>query len=93
MKNKPKNKLLPVFATDAEAEEFVDSADLTQHDFSSFSKVRFRFGDTSNALDVPLPHELIEKVKSLAKDKGMSYQKLIQEILENQLILEGYSER
>ena len=92
MKDKPKNKHFPVFTTDAEAEEFVDSADLTDYNFSNFSKVKFRFGDKSDALDVPLPHELVARVKSLARHKGISYQKLIQDILEHQLILEGYSE-
>lgn len=92
MKNKPKNKHFPVFHTDAEAEDFVASADLAAYNFSNFSKVKFRFKDKSDVLDVPLPHELIEKVKSLAREKGISYQKLIQEILENQLALEGYSE-
>ncbi len=91
MNSKSKNKQFPVFGTDAEAEDFVASADLAAYNFSDFSKVKFRFKDKSDVLDVELPHGLIEKVKSLAREKGMSYQKLVQEILENQLALEGHS--
>lgn len=92
MKSKSKNKQFPVFNTDAEAEDFVASADLAAYNFSDFSKIRFRFKDKSDVLDVQLPHELVEKVKTLAREKGISHQKLIQEILENQLALEGHSE-
>lgn len=91
MNSKSKNKQFPVFSTDAEAEDFVASADLAAYNFSDFSKVKFRFKDKSDVLDVELPHGLIERVKSLAREKGMSYQKLVQEILENQLALEGHS--
>ena len=36
-------KKIPVFKTDMEAEAFVETADLSEYDFSQFKAVRFEF--------------------------------------------------
>ena len=36
-------KTIPVFHTDAEAEQFVEEADLTESDLSGFTRTRFAF--------------------------------------------------
>jgi predicted DNA binding CopG/RHH family protein len=40
-------KKLPNFRTDAEAEHFVETADLSEYDLSGLVRVRFEFKDTT----------------------------------------------
>jgi predicted DNA binding CopG/RHH family protein len=40
-------KKLPNFRTDAEAEHFVETADLSEYDLSGLVRVRFEFEDTT----------------------------------------------
>ena len=53
-------KKIPDFKTDAEAEAFVDSADLSQYDLSGFKPVRFEFQPKTERVNMRLPAELLE---------------------------------
>lgn len=75
-------KKIPVFRTDAAAEAFVDTADLTHYDLSGARPVRFEFEVKSARVSMRLPESLLLAVKKRARDRGIPYQRLIRETLE-----------
>lgn len=77
-----KLKQFPVFRTDEEAEHFVDTADLSEYDFSGFKPMHFEFEKKSAQLNMRLPEQLLQAVKAKAKERGIPYTRLIREALE-----------
>ncbi|MBI2719503.1 MAG: BrnA antitoxin family protein [Rhizobiales bacterium] len=75
-------KKIPEFKTDAEAEAFVDSADLSQYDLSGFKPVRFEFQPKTERVNMRLPAELLQAVRRKAKAEGLPYQRFIRATLE-----------
>jgi predicted DNA binding CopG/RHH family protein len=75
-------KKIPDFKTDAEAEAFVESADLSQYDLSGFKPVRFEFQPKSERVNMRLPADLLEAVRREAEAEGMPYQRFIRATLE-----------
>jgi predicted DNA binding CopG/RHH family protein len=75
-------KPLPALRTDAEAERFVDTADLTQYDLSGMVGVRFELKPKDKTVNLRLPQELLEAVRSQAQRAGMPYQRFIRMALE-----------
>ena len=69
MKANPKP--LPPLRSDAEAESFVDTADLTQYDLSGFKPMRFEIEPKAAALNMRLPASLLDAVKAKAKASGI----------------------
>jgi len=65
-----KLKQMPSFATDEEAERFVDEADLSEYDFSGMTPMRYKFGPTID-LNIQLPQGLLDDVKTLAAKDGV----------------------
>ena len=65
MKANPKP--LPPLRSDAEAESFVDTADLTQYDLSGFKPMRFEIELKAAALNMRLPASLLDAVKAKAR--------------------------
>ncbi|AMJ61740.1 CopG family antitoxin [Bosea sp. PAMC 26642] len=80
-------KPFPVFATDQEAEDFVDHADLTEYDLSGFKPVRFEFKPKTATIGMRVPAELLEAVKARAEREGMPYQRYIRHSLEQALAM------
>jgi predicted DNA binding CopG/RHH family protein len=78
-------KPFPVFATDQEAEDFVETADLTEYDLSSFEPVRFEFKAKTATISMRVPQELLDAVKSRAGREGIPYQRFIRQTLEHAL--------
>jgi predicted DNA binding CopG/RHH family protein len=78
-------KKWPVFNSDEEAERFVDKADLTEYDFSEMVPFRFEFEKKEARVNMRLPNSLLEAVKSKARDRGVPYQRLIREAIEQSL--------
>lgn len=78
-------KPFPTFKTDAEAEQFVESADLSEYDFSGFRPVRFEFERKTAQINMRLPESLLEAVKAKAAARGVPYQRFIRETLERAL--------
>ena len=76
-------KKIPAFRTDAEAEDFVEKADLTQYDLSGAKPVRFEFEKKAARVNMRLPEQLLEAVKQSAKARGIPYQRFIREALEH----------
>lgn len=82
-------KPLPPFGTDAEAEAFVETADLSDYDLSSFKPMRFEFEKKSAQLNMRLPEPLLEAVKAKARERGIPYTRLIREALEDTVGTQG----
>ena len=76
------NKEIPEFNTDNEAEDFVENADLIQHDLSKFVITRFEFQPKAAQLNMRLPGKLLDAVKAKAKSKGIPYTRFVRETLE-----------
>ena len=75
-------KKIPAFESDEEAERFVDTADLSEYDFSQFKPVRFEFARKDARVNMRLPEPLLAAVKARAKARGIPYQRFIREVLE-----------
>lgn len=80
--SKTKLKKFPEFKSDKEAERFVDTADLSEYDFSDMKPMRFEIAPKSAQLNMRLPEQLLSAVKAKAKERGIPYTRLIREALE-----------
>ena len=75
-------KPIPTVETDEAAECFVESADLTEYNFSGFRKVRFEFQPKAAQLNMRLPQALLDAVKDQATARGIPYTRYIRDVLE-----------
>ncbi len=79
----PKSKPMPTLRSNAEAQAFLASADLTAYDLSEFKPMNFEREPKSAALNMRLPASLLEALKSKAKAKGVPYTHYVRMLLEN----------
>jgi predicted DNA binding CopG/RHH family protein len=84
MSNAEKTSLrqFPTFATDEEAERFVDEADLTEYDFSGFKPMRFELERKTRQINLRVPDALLVALKAHAKERQLPYQWVIREAIE-----------
>ncbi len=83
MKAKAKSlKPMPSLRSDAAAERFVATADLSQYDLSGFKPLRFEIEPKSAALNMRLPAPLLDAVKVKAKSKGIPYTRYVRMLIE-----------
>lgn len=75
-------KKLPPLLSDAEAEKFVEEADLSKYDLSEFKAMHFEFEPKSASLNMRLPQSLLDAVKATAKAHGVPYTRFIRKLLE-----------
>ncbi len=75
-------KKIPSFASDEEAERFVETADLAEYDLSQFKPARFEFARKDTRVNMRVPAPLLDAVKARAAARGMPYQRFIREALE-----------
>ena len=73
---------LPRFKTDADAEEFIATADLSDYDLSSMRMMRFEFQPKRERVNMRLPKLLLDAVKASAEKAGVPYQRFIRHALE-----------
>ena len=78
-------KKIPTFKTDREAERFIDTADLSDYDLSGTEPVRFEFEKKDARVNMRLPKPLLDALKEHARQRGIPYQRLIREALEQAL--------
>jgi predicted DNA binding CopG/RHH family protein len=78
-------KTIPTFRTDAEAERFVDTADLTEYDLSGFKPMRFEFAKKNAQLNMRVPETLLEAVKTKAKQHGIPFTRYIRMLMEQDI--------
>ena len=76
-------KKIPSFKTDAAAEVFVATADLSEYDLSGGRPVRFEFEKKSGRVNMRLPESLLQAVRESAEERGIPYQRFIREALED----------
>ncbi len=76
---------IPAFETDAAAEAFVDTADLSEFDLSGARLVRFEMKPKDKSINLRLPERLLEAVRSQAQKEGIPYQRYIRIALERAL--------
>ncbi len=79
-------KQIPTFKTDEEAERFVETADLSEYDLSGAKPVQFEFEKKDARVNMRLPQTLLAALKEQAKQRGIPYQRLIREALEQAVI-------
>jgi predicted DNA binding CopG/RHH family protein len=75
-------KKIPTFRTDKEAEDFVESANLSEYDLSGAKPVQFEFEKKDARVNMRLPQTLLIALKERAKQRGIPYQRFIREALE-----------
>jgi predicted DNA binding CopG/RHH family protein len=75
-------KPLPALASDADAEAFVETADLTAYDLSTLQPHSFEFARKDTQVNMRFPEPLLVAVKAQAAVQGMSYQRYIRQTLE-----------
>ena len=76
---------MPSLRSDAEAEDFVANADLTQYDLSKFKPMRFEIAPKSSVMNVRLPSSLLNALKQKAESKGIPYTRYVRMLLEADL--------
>ena len=77
------NSPIPSFKSDAEAEQFVETADLSTYDLSGFKRMHFEFEPKTAALNMRLPKNLLDALKTKAKAKGIPYSRYVRLLLES----------
>jgi predicted DNA binding CopG/RHH family protein len=82
MSNEKALKTIPAFNTDAEAERFVDDADLSEYDLSGFRPMRFEFEKKAAQINMRVPTTLLEAVKTKAKLRGIPFTRYIRMLME-----------
>lgn len=75
-------KKIPRFASDDDAERFVETADLSEYDLSGFKPVHFEFSPKDARVNFRVPAQLLDAVKAKAAARGVPYQRFIREALE-----------
>jgi predicted DNA binding CopG/RHH family protein len=80
---KAKSKPMPTLVSDADAERFVETADLSTYDLSGFKPMHFEFEAKTAALNMRLPQSLLEALKAKAKAKGIPYSRYVRLLLES----------
>jgi predicted DNA binding CopG/RHH family protein len=78
-------KTIRTFNTDAEAEHFVDTADLSEYDLSGLRPTQFEFEKKTAQLNMRLPASLLDAVKKRALARGIPYTRFIREAVETAL--------
>jgi predicted DNA binding CopG/RHH family protein len=78
-------KKFPDFKTDAEAEAFIETADLSEYDLSDMVPMRFELRRKDKSVSLRLPEKLLEEVRVRARQAGMPYQRFIRMAIERAL--------
>lgn len=73
---------LPKLDSDEAAEQFIETADLSQYDLSGMETVRFEFQPKTERVNMRLPRPLLDAVRAAADRAGMPYQRFIRQALE-----------
>jgi predicted DNA binding CopG/RHH family protein len=75
-------KQFPEFKSDSEAEKFVETANLSEFDFSELRPVKFELRRKDKSVSLRLPEELLSEVRNRADRAGMPYQRFMRLAIE-----------
>jgi len=78
-------KKWPVLKSDEEAERFVETADLSEYDFSEMVPMPFEFEPKTAQINMRVPQSLLEALKERAKRRGIPYTRFIRELMEREI--------
>lgn len=81
MKNLDKGKPLPIHETDAAAEDFADTADLSEFDLSGFQPVAFTAKKKDARLEMRIAQTELDALKAEAARLGIPHSKLARTII------------
>lgn len=75
----------PSLASDAAAEEFVETADLAAFDWSAAEPVHYEFEKKSAALNMRLPQSLLDALRTKAAARGVPFTRYVRMLIEQDL--------
>lgn len=75
-------KKVPSLRSDAAAERFVATADLTEYNLSRFKPMPFKVEPKSAALNMRFPPKLLDAMKAEARARGISCARYVRMLLE-----------
>jgi predicted DNA binding CopG/RHH family protein len=78
-------KKIPIFESDEEVEQFVETADLSEYDLSHFKPVQFEFEAKAAQINMRVPKSLLDAVKERARRRGIPYTRFIRELMEREV--------
>ena len=78
-------KQVPDFTSDAQAERFVETADLGAYDISDMKPMRFELRRKDKTVSLRLPEQLLEEVRARASRAGIPYQRFMRMAIEQAL--------
>ena len=78
-------KKIPVFETDQQAQDFVDTANLAEYDLSGGAPVQFEFEAKTAHVNMRVPQPLLDAVKERARLRGIPYTRFIRQLMEREV--------
>jgi len=79
--NKSK-KAWPTLTTDEETENFINTANLTEYDWSTAEPAHYEFEDKTERITLRISKRQLENIKNIAAKRGIKYQRFMREIME-----------
>ena len=79
------SKKFPDLKTETQADDWLQSADLTDYDLSEMKKVRFELAPKDTSISLRLPAGLLATLKARAAEANMPTQRFIRVLIEAQL--------
>tara|TARA_R110002020_G_scaffold78672_3_gene197689 strand:+ start:262 stop:522 length:261 start_codon:yes stop_codon:yes gene_type:complete len=83
--SKTKLKPMPHFATDEEAERFVDEADLSEYDLSGFKPMKISQDNPNSVYSLRMPSELFYRIDRRASELNISIDEYLLSLVKNDL--------
>ena len=77
-----KQKTIPHFESDQELEHFVDTADLSEYDWSGFKPLRFELKKKDARINMRVPAQQLDAIKQAAANEGIPYQRFIRNAID-----------
>ena len=75
-------KKLPKFKTDRAAEKFLEKDTSEYIHPGNFKPVSFEFAPKDKSITIRVSNQLLKAVRQAAKNRGVNYQKLVREAIE-----------
>ena len=72
----------PTLQSDEAAQDFVDTADLSEFDWSAAEPIRHEFEDKSARVTMRMPPAQLEQIKAEAAKRGMKYQRFMRVLMD-----------
>ncbi|MGI8554338.1 MAG: CopG family antitoxin [Dehalococcoidia bacterium] len=78
-------KKIPAFETDKQAQDFVDTANLSEYDLSGGTPIQFEFEAKTAHVNMRVPQPLLDAVKERARIRGIPYTRFIRQLMEREV--------